>query len=356
MKIVYTYRGLQNIGGVLKYFYEIIKRVQKEHDAMVISKYSSTRYLSELVPQAGTFLFGLPMKGKQRLENYFQDRYLNKKLQQTDFDVIHDTEYNPSFFEYSRNKPIVMTVHDMIPEIFQTCQERIIDRKICFAKVQHIICVSHNTKKDLLNIYPELDDRKISVIHHGVTVQTDTDLPNRWGNYVLYVGDRKSAYKNFLPFVQAMQKIVQNSDVRIICTGCSFTKEEMQYFNSLNLQDRILCVGFVDEQTLHSLYRHALCFVYPSKYEGFGIPILEAFQNGCPVCLSDASCFPEVAGNAAAYFNPGDITSMTTTIESVINDHSLRNGLVEKGTDRLSLYSWDRAAKQTVEVYQNCIQ
>lgn len=355
MKIVYTYRGLQNIGGVLKYFYEIIKRVQKEHDVKIISKYSSTTYLSELLPRAKAFLPHIPIKGKRKLENYFQDRYLNNKLQQTDFDIIHETEYNPSFFEYSRNKPIVMTVHDMIPELFMRSQDRITFRKMCFAKVQHIICVSHNTKKDLLSIYPELDDRNISVIHHGVTVPTGIYLPNHWGKYILYIGDRQAKYKNFFPFVQAMQKIVQNSDIRIICTGSSFTKEEIQYFNSLNIQDRMFCTGFVDEQTLHSLYHHALCFVYPSKYEGFGIPILEAFQNSCPICISNASCFPEVAGTAAAYFNPDDIPSITTTIESVINNPSIRNDLVAKGKERLSLYSWDHAAKQTVEVYQKCI-
>jgi glycosyltransferase involved in cell wall biosynthesis len=101
-----------------------------------------------------------------------------------------------------------------------------------------------------------------------------------------------------------------------------------------------------------SLYRHALCFVYPSLYEGFGIPILEAFANGCPVCLSDASCFPEVASDAALYFNPNDADSMLCTIKELLEYASLRDELCVKGAARGKEFSIERMVEQTCNVYR----
>ena len=99
-------------------------------------------------------------------------------------------------------------------------------------------------------------------------------------------------------------------------------------------------------------YRNALCFVYPSFYEGFGIPILEAFANECPVALSNASCFPEIGGNAASYFEPDDVRSMRECIWDLIRDQDLRKDLIEKGKNRAKLFSWEKAAEKTAEIYR----
>jgi glycosyltransferase involved in cell wall biosynthesis len=101
-----------------------------------------------------------------------------------------------------------------------------------------------------------------------------------------------------------------------------------------------------------SLYRHALCFVFPSHYEGFGIPILEAFNGGCPVCLSNASCFPEVAGDAAIYFDPGDAQSMHDTLKELLASSNLRDELRQKGAARSKEYSLERMVEQTCNVYR----
>ena len=103
---------------------------------------------------------------------------------------------------------------------------------------------------------------------------------------------------------------------------------------------------------MRSLYRHALCFVFPSHYEGFGIPILEAFANGCPVCLSGASCFPEVAGDAALFFNPNDAQSMQDTLKEVLVSSALREELARKGTLRSKEFSLERMVEQTCNVYR----
>jgi glycosyltransferase involved in cell wall biosynthesis len=101
-----------------------------------------------------------------------------------------------------------------------------------------------------------------------------------------------------------------------------------------------------------SLYRHALCFVYPSLYEGFGIPILEAFVNNCPICLSNASCFPEVAGDAALYFNSNDPNSMHNALKELIESSVLRDELRRKGSLRGKEFSIERMVEQTCNVYR----
>ena len=110
-----------------------------------------------------------------------------------------------------------------------------------------------------------------------------------------------------------------------------------------------------DDKKLQSLYRNALAFVFPSIYEGFGMPILEAFSCGCPVILSDASCLPEVGGDAAVYFNPKDVVSMRNAVERVVSDEKLRNQMRERGYKQLEKFSWRKCAEETKKVYEKVI-
>ena len=119
----------------------------------------------------------------------------------------------------------------------------------------------------------------------------------------------------------------------------------------MHLSDRFIQLS-TDDSGLMDAYRNALCFVYPSFYEGFGIPILEAFANECPVALSNASCFPEIGGNAASYFEPDDVRSMRECIWDLIRDQDLRKDLIEKGKNRAKLFSWEKAAEKTAEIYR----
>ena len=140
--------------------------------------------------------------------------------------------------------------------------------------------------------------------------------------------------------------------LRIVCTGLPFTAAELELFATWNISDRLVQISANDAQ-MASLYRHALCFVFPSHYEGFGIPILEAFSNGCPVCLSNASCFPEVAGDAAIYFNPHDAQSMADALQELISSPALRDEMRLRGMQRSKEYSLERMVQQTCNVYKN---
>jgi glycosyltransferase involved in cell wall biosynthesis len=313
----------------------------------------------------------LEFKGKGTLFNRLKKKYpekydaayCNKQqsielLKKQDFDIFHPTYYEDYFLEYIGNKPFVLTIHDMIHEVYPEIQKEettAIQKENLAKKATHIIAVSENTKKDVMDIL-DIPEQKISVIYHAnsLTQKKDTtlDIPQK---YFLYVGER-NGYKNFLFFVRAIAPILkQQKDIYVICTGREFKPIEIQLLESLNIREYFIHT-FVEEDAFSEVYNKAIAFVFPSYYEGFGIPILEAFESSCPVLLSDASCFPEIAKDCALYFPPKDIKQFRQRIESVIDNPSLRESLIDKGKIRVQDFSWPKFANQTYEVYKRVLK
>lgn len=288
-----------------------------------------------------------------------------KLLKQGDFDLFHPTFFDPYFLKYIKAKPYVVTVHDMIvekyPEYFQSVKKQIRQKRLVVTNASHIIAVSQCTKNDLRAIYG-IPSERITVIHHGVDAtpcqysQTRKyDFP-----YILYVGDRAGGYKRFVDFVRALSSVLcKCPDLRLVCVGRSFTKREQDLFSQLNIQDKVESTFADTDQKMADLYHYAKAFVYPSEYEGFGLPILEAFKYECPVVLNNASCFPEIAGDAALYFEFGTTESqglshMLETILSWTPEERAKHLMLQR--QRLSIYSWEKSARQHAEVYNNVIR
>ncbi|WP_317197611.1 glycosyltransferase family 1 protein [Bacteroides cellulosilyticus] len=276
--------------------------------------------------------------------------------------LLHATYYEPYFLDWIGNNPYVITVHDMIyeklPEFFSKEDRELSfeQKKKVVTQADRVIAISQNTKQDiidLLHIAPE----KIDVIYHGTNMQKPTrkdsvTLPKR---FILYVGTRYS-YKNFARFVKAFSLLSsKDKELYAICTGSSFTMDEKKLFESLNISQKLMHIQAADT-LLYTLYNQAEAFVFPSLYEGFGIPIIEAYACLCPAIISNTSCFPEIAADAAAYFNPYSEIEMADTIASVIYNHALRAELIHKGSEQLKLYSWEKAASQTKEVYLKALK
>ena len=245
--------------------------------------------------------------------------------------------------------------YERLPEYFSGAEGTIQLKKEIITKANRIIAISENTKKDIVEIL-NIAPTKIDVIHHGTSIQPPLGrqkllLPNK---YLLFVGDRTS-YKNFQRLLEAFANIYKNiKDLYLICTGKPFSPEELQQIHKLHIENQTLQFS-VNDEDLSELYSRALLFVYPSLYEGFGIPILEAYACNCPVALSNTSCFPEIAGNAGAYFDPYSVEAITDTITAVINNKEERSRLIIAGKERLKLYSWEEAAKKTEMVYQKVL-
>ncbi|MDO5332356.1 MAG: glycosyltransferase family 1 protein, partial [Bacillota bacterium] len=239
----------------------------------------------------------IPFGGK----NDFKDINRNvctKLLKKQNFDVFHPTFFDSYFLPYLDKKPFVLTIHDMIPELypqyFQQDDFQIIGKQILAPKASAIIAVSETTKKDVVRIL-NVPEEKVFVIHHGCSMSPLTDNQRYFDDpYILYVGER-FGYKNFSQFVTAaVTTLKRHEDLNIVCTGRPFSLAEKTLFSTLGISDRMHHFWADTDSQLYSLYHNAECFVYPSEYEGFGIPILEAYTADCPVLLNDASCFPEI--------------------------------------------------------------
>jgi glycosyltransferase involved in cell wall biosynthesis len=179
------------------------------------------------------------------------------------------------------------------------------------------------------------------------------DIKTKKEGYILFTGQR-GTYKNFDIFVQAVAPLLLKYDLRLICTGGRLDKKEKQNAVNLGIENRVVC-KFVAEDDLQELYSRALVFVFPSLYEGFGIPILEAFAAGCPAVLSNTSSLPEVGGDAAVYFDPRSMDEIRTSVEKVVSSPNLRMELAEKGRERLEEFSWERCASETYKVYERAV-
>lgn len=283
--------------------------------------------------------------------------YCIKLLKKQHFDIFEPTFFDPYFLPYLKEKPFVMTVHDMIPELYPDYFPRddfqVVQKKLLCPLAAHIHVPSAKTKEDLVNIL-NIDPEKITVIPHGRPEYTDDECLNQAVfdfPYLLYVGDR-NGYKNFLPFIRECSNVIKRfPEIRVVCTGKEFDKNEKRQLGNLGMGEKVIH-QFADDSVLRNLYHYAIAFVYPSSYEGFGLPILEAFANDCPVMLNKASCFPEVAGDSALFF---DMNQNGDFYEKFVNLYTsgLRKELVKKGRDRLGMYSWKKSAESLKSIYES---
>ncbi|MCM0207721.1 glycosyltransferase family 4 protein [Bacteroides fragilis] len=375
MKILYDYQAflIQTHGGVSRCFAEMIPFLSKGLDCKVAVKQSNNIYLKEkeIVENmeydclsVTKFLPSFSFRGKDRIGMILENNLkiptsvnINKKyaielLQLNDYDVFHPTFYDDYFLKHIGKHPWILTIHDMIPELFGTDKWQVEKKKKLASLASHIIAVSEHTKQDIINIL-KVPEAKISVVYHANSLYASLNckydkIPS---DYFLFVGDRKSPYKNFNYFINEISDVLRKyRDINLICTGKPFSKDEINTFSKLDIASQIFH-HYASDKELYYLYKGAIAFIYPSLYEGFGIPILEAFNAGCPVILSNASCFPEIANNGAIYFEQSD-GSLRNVLYHLLNmPEGEQMELTKKAKERLSFFSWEKSAKQLQHIY-----
>lgn len=381
MKVLYDYQAfqMQKVGGVSNCFAELIGHLPSSVEWQIGLKESDNVHLKEkglmsnLSPSslsAENFITRKHFFGKGTLYKWFNEHFdsfpsadhKNKKysielLKKNEYDIFHPTFFNPYFLPYIGNKPFVLTVHDFITDKFRgfgDWQTRC--RRELAEKAAHIIAVSETTKEDAIDML-HVPEEKISVIYHGVSISNSLQLkPVVDGDYFLFVG-RRNDYKNFLPMVKAMAPYLKSHpSFKLVCTANDFNSRELAVFRDLGISHQLLHV-FASYVELLSLYKYAKAFVYPSLYEGFGIPILEAYAMKCPVLLSRESCFPEIAGDAALYFKLNDQeNTLSALLEQFTNMSQIdHDSLIGKQDERLKRYSWEKSALQLAEVYESVL-
>jgi glycosyltransferase involved in cell wall biosynthesis len=250
----------------------------------------------------------------------------------------------------------------MIHELFENEFSKRVDtagaKKIAIQRADHVVCISENTKQDLIALHGT-PEKKITVVHLGCDTTADLDeiailQIERNRPYLLYVGGR-AGYKNFNRFLQAVStssKLKSDFDI-IAFGGGAFTSGESELIRSYGFGDHQVQQVSGNDTQMQAYYAAATAFVYPSLYEGFGIPPLEAMSQKCPVICSNVSSMPEVAGEAAEYFSPLDIDSIRSSIEVVVYSASRSNELKVMGANRLSYFSWNKCVRETQAVYRS---
>ncbi len=359
MRILYDHQtfGLQKFGGISRYFVELMSRLPDGYDVDNSVVFSDNVYLNGASDKlAKGRPFRHVVRGDFRIKALVNKIDSLRRVRAGRFDVFHPTYYDPYFLK-SLRRPYVVTVHDMIhekfSELFSSDHKTKEFKKEVITRADRIIAISQNTKKDIIDIYGISDDR-IEVIYHGhshdeLQIKPVYNLPKK---YILFVGQRYG-YKNFGRLLRSFGRLHEKyPEIKLVCTGQSFNKQEMADINALGLADSVFRY-FVSDSQLTYLYKNAVCFVFPSLYEGIGIPILESFAAGCPLALSDTSCFPEIARDGGVYFDPYDEDNICEVLTRLIEDDSLRKELVTKGSALLQNYSWDKMAAATAEVYRS---
>jgi len=363
MRICYDYQifATQKYGGISRYFVELASRINQypETEVRVVSPFYRSKLLhakTGSIPVRG--LHSEILAPRRRTVGTFNAIcfYMYSAIYKPD--IVHETYYSRHRTSSASAKTVV-TVHDTIeelfPEYFPLSKKTIEIRKAVYQRVSHVICISQNTRKDLIRLY-DIDPDKVSVVYHGSSLVAPLEQPVRTGPpFFLYVGERAS-YKNFLGLLRAFAESRLFKTHELVCFGGGRLRAgEYECIDQLGIpRERVRFVSG-DDAMLAGHYATAEAFLYPSIYEGFGIPLLEAMQCGCPVLCGDASSIPEVAGDAAMYFNARDTQEIASALQKIVQSPEERLRLIAKGKTRVKQFSWDICAQQTYAVYEKLL-
>jgi glycosyltransferase involved in cell wall biosynthesis len=342
---------------VSRAFVELIRRLPRHGVVpVVLSRATRNRHLVEsgLVPEAP--LLPAPVRALSWASWRAVGRPRTTPRPLPELDVLHHTFTHPAYLGMW-DGPRVVTVHDMTPELFP---ESFPLGNPHFAKRRYtersdaIIAISQNTADDMFRLYGGGLEERTTVIPHGVDARffepsgRDQRLPER---YVLFIGVR-GGYKDFPTAVHAVGRVAEtDADLAfVVVGGGAFTTTELRLLEAGGLAGRTRHVTPSDEQ-LPEIYARAAAFVFPSRYEGFGLPTLEALASGTPTVLADASSSREVGGGAARYFPPGDVDALVAELTAALGDGARKSAL-EAGPRRAARFDWDEAARRTSEVYR----
>lgn len=319
----------------------------------------------QLETEANTSIVSPKGKFYKKFGTLWRTFGISKAVQQHSIDIYHGLSHDLPWGIKKSGTKTVVTVHDCIykryPELYDTISPMVysLKQKYALRVADRVIAISEQTKKDIIHFYKVAED-KIDVVYQGCNAQfyktTSTaekqrikekyQLPER---FILSVGTIEER-KNLLIIFEAMKKAGINYPVLALGQSTKYSDKVKAYVKAHGLDGTF--IHQADFNDFPSIYQMATCLVYPSVFEGFGIPILEALNSGTPVITTEGGVFPEVGGDAALYVKHGDIDAMASTLQQVINDGKLRDNMAQKGKQQALKFRDDNIAQDLLSVYQ----
>ena len=349
---------LQRHGGVSRYFVELHKSlVQNELiNSQIIAPIHFNAYLRDLPGHNGIYI----PKSTDFLNFNELIRSINFKLSERIFntqqpDVLHETFYGDRA-SWQGSYRTITTIHDLTRERLNVDSRKIERKARAVARADGIISVSKNTTTDLFEFY-EVPESKVRTIYVGVSdffrVRNEETkaLVQQEVPFLLFVGHR-GGYKNWRALIKAISSSsFLKNNFKLFCFGGNpFSAEEKNLLHELELVNQVHFLQG-DDKLLRSIYQNAVCMVYPSLYEGFGSPVIEAMASGCPVFTSNSSALVESGGHAAEYFSPESVDSIIATLEKGLSSENSLNAMAEKGLVHSQNFTWEKTARETLDFY-----
>lgn len=361
--------------GLGRYCQKLIENLEKQDDGQVEYFILLTKQnFNEYQPTKNNFH---KLLADYHWYSFAEQVFFPRFLKKHKFDLVHFCHFNVPVF-YGDN--FVVTIHDLILFHFPTPRNTTLNKYFYFLKLWayrmtitraakkalRVIAVSEFTKKDILKNFKDISEEKISVTLEGcddkcnISHQGDKAVLGKYGikaPYLLYVGNAYP-HKNLERLCRAFESVgKKETNLNLVLVGGNdfFYKGLKNYVRNGKIE-RVIFSGHVPDCDLDIIYKNARLYVFPSLYEGFGLPPLEALSKGTPVASSGRTSMPEVLGSAAVYFDPENVESMAEAITKIINDEKLSDDLTNLGRQRVRMFSWEKMAKDTSAVYRKCLK
>jgi glycosyltransferase involved in cell wall biosynthesis len=367
MKILYDHQAfsLQNEGGITRYFHEIIRRLCRidgvQPTSLIGFSNVDVAIKADLTSGGHSSLWSWPHL-RPGLARYAVNEAISSGLAMVEgkFDIYHNTLYR--FMPLARAKRYVSTHHDCIherfPELFKDRERIFRAKRKMFSQADLIFCVSESSRADLQEFY-KIEPGRAKVIYNGISEMKRTQsgrdqLKNIIDtDFILYVG-RRDGYKNFEGLIRAIvQSGTSRTHTLVALGGGTFSAQERRLIRDSGLDGRVVLVPKVSPELLAECYSTASLFVYPSRYEGFGLPPLEAMQLKCPALVARSAATAEVCKDGAFFFDPDQPDEFNEMLKLSLFDSSAREAMVIRGLEVSEFYSWDKCASEVLTGYQS---
>ncbi len=365
-------RAVQNntgLGNYSRYIVEILSKYYPENFYFLFSPKEKQNLRLSILKSASNVFFRFPQGLWKNLGSFWRVSTIKNDLKKDQIDIFHGLSNELPIGIHKTGIKSVVSIHDLIflryPEYYKWIDRNIYRWKFRYAcqKADKIIAISECTKRDIISFF-NIPEEKIDVVYQGCHPDFSIRIPKERkrevarkyqlpDDFILYVGSIESR-KNLLLIVKALLYTDKNIQLVAIGKKTNYQVEVEKFIEENNLSGRVRIINNLPFEDLPACYQLAKIFVYPSFFEGFGIPVIEALASGTPVIAATGSCLEEAGGPDSLYVDPNDENDLALKIMQVINDKNLALKMKEKGEQYIERFADEQIAKDIMKVYDSC--